>query len=204
LFSRNRKNFFIVFSFIVFFIVAVVLISVSWPRYEMRFLELGILGEHKTALDYFPNDDNILSIDTEIKWFVYLHNHLGSAQDVIIRVKLINSTMEAPDDQKNLPSSQVSFIEFPLILDVDETTFLPFSWSILEAAAYEHSLSLERIMVNDEVVEVDVSDSSNSFRMVFELWVYDSSSQQYGFGWESEKGLSSASIYIGFSSNLSH
>lgn len=168
----------------------------------MRFLELGLLGEHKTASDYFPNGDYVLSVGSEIQWFIYLHNHLGTTQDVIIRVKLLNSTMDAPDDQKNIPSSQISFIEFPSSLSVNETTLLPFSWSILEADSQEDSSRMQRIFVNDQEIEVDISDSYNFFRMVFELWVYDSSLQEYRFGWESEKGLSSASIYVAFNSTL--
>ena len=199
LFPKNHKNFFIITAFAAFLIIVIVLLSMFWPRNEMNFIEMGLLGEHKMASGYFPNEDNILSADSEIKWFIYLHNHLETTQKVIVRVKLVNSTMDIPDDQKHLPSSQIFLIELPSSLSIDETTLLPFSWSVLEATSQEDSINLRRIMINDQAIEVNVSDSINSFRLIFELWVYNSSSQEYEFGWESEKGLSSSSIYMTFS-----
>jgi hypothetical protein len=54
-------------------------------------------------------------------------------------------------------------------------------------------------MINGQSVEVNVTAFfDNSFRMVFELWVYDPSSHEYKFGWGSEKEFYSASIYIWF------
>ena len=199
MFSKNHKFFFILTAFSAFLIIAILLLSMFWPRNEMSFIEMGLLGEHRKASDYFPNEDNILRAGSEINWFIYLHNNLENTQKIIIRVKLVNSTMDIPDDQKHLPSSQTYLMELPLALSIDETTLLPFSWSILEATSEENSTNLQRIIINGQTIEVNVSDSLNSFRLIFELWVYNSSSQEYQFGWESEKGLSSSSIYMTFS-----
>ena len=171
LFSKNHKFFFILTAFSAFLIIVILLLSVFWPRNEMGFIEMGLLGEHKKASDYFPNEDNILSAGSEINWFIYLHNHLENTQKIIVRVKLVNSTMDIPDDQKHLPSSQTYLMELPLALSIDETTLLPFSWSILEATSEENSINLQRIIINGQTIEVNVSDSLNSFRLIFELWL---------------------------------
>ena len=117
------------------------------------------------ASGYFPNEDNILSADSEIKWFIYLHNHLETTQKVIVRVKLVNSTMDIPDDQKHLPSSQIFLIELPSSLSIDETTLLPFSWSVLEATSQEDSINLRRIMINDQAIEVNVQFKFTGIRV---------------------------------------
>jgi hypothetical protein len=197
-FGKHKTLLGVVF-FASFLIIAVALIGAFWPRYEMRFFELGLLGKDKIATDYFPNNDSTLSTGSQVDWFIYVHNHMGSPQDVIVRVKLLNSTMELPDDQENRPGSSEPLVEFPFSLSVDETLFVPFSWSILEVAFQNGSLDLKRLMVNNETVDVDVSDSANFlFYMVFELWVYDPGSQQFKFEWASERGFSSASIYMVF------
>jgi hypothetical protein len=197
-FSKH-KAFLGVILFASFLLISVVLISSFWPRYEMRFFELGLLGKDKVATDYFPNNGPSLSMGSEVDWFIYVHNHMGSPQEVIVKVKLLNSTMELPDDRENRFSFSDSFVEFPLSLSVDETLFVPFSWSISEIGFQNGSINLERLIVNNHIVEVDVLDSSNLFfYMVFELWVYDQGSQQYKFEWESERGYSSASLYMAF------
>jgi len=54
-------------------------------------------------------------------------------------------------------------------------------------------------MVNNQTVHVDVGASSDlRFRLVFELWVYDQSSGEYLFGWDSGKGFYSVSLYMWF------
>lgn len=186
-------------ALVLFSILVIAVISAFWPRYEERFFELGLLGEDKKAEGYYPNDNSTLKVGSQIHWYIYIHNHMGSVQNVCIRVKLLNSTMEVPNDREHKPSPFAFFVEFPLSLSVDETLFVPFSWSISEAASQNGSIIIKRLMVNNQTVEVNVpAFPDHGFRMVFELWVYDQSSQEYKFGWESEKEFHSASLYIWF------
>jgi hypothetical protein len=177
----------------------VAVISAFWPKYEERFFELGLLGKDKKAEGYYPNDNSTLEVGSQIFWHIYVHNHIGSAQRVSVRVKLLNSTMEAPDDRKNKPSPYPFLIEFPLSLSIDETILVPFSWSILDVVSQNDSIIVKRLIINNETIEVSVpAFSDNSFRMVFELWVYDSTSDEYKFGWGSENEFHSASIFMWF------
>jgi hypothetical protein len=180
-------------------IIVVAVISAFWPKYEERFFELGLLGKDKKAEGYYPNDNSTLEVGSPILWYIYVHNHMGSVQDVSVRVKLLNSTMETPNDREHKPSPYPFFIEFPLSLSTDETMLVPFSWSILEAVSRNDSIVIKRLIVNNQTVEVDVPTfSDNSFRMVFELWVYDLSSHEYKFEWKYERQFYSASTYIWF------
>ena len=183
----------------VFLIVIAGVIWAYWPKYEEQFIELGLLGKNKLAEDFFPNANSMVPVNAQIDWYIYLHNHMDNTQNVILKVKLLNSAMELPNDLKHEPSPYASFVEFPLVLSNNETLIFPFSWSITELNHPSASVVLEQLKVNNETIDVNVAAASTSyFQMVFELWVYDSSSGEYLFGWTTRDGLSSASVYIGF------
>ena len=192
----------VVFSIVVFFlalIITVALIYSFWPKDSEQFIELGLLGSDKTADGYYPNDNPTLNTGSQLNWYIYLHNHTTNSQSIIIRVKLLNSTMQAPNDTENEPSPFASVVELPLFLPVDNTQLIPFSWSILDTISQNNSVVITSLMVNGQTFNVDVPALSNSsFNMVFELWVYDQASHEYMFGWESGKEFFSASVNIGF------
>jgi len=190
-------------TLVLLLIVAVAVISTIWPRSEESFFELSILGKDKTADEYYPNRNSTLEVGSQVSWYLHTLNHMGSVQNVSLRVKLLNSTMEPPNDQRHEPSPFAFFVELPLSLDVDDAQLIPFSWSILDAVSQNGSVVIKSLIVNNQTVEVDVSADSNSlFRMVFEIWVYDQSTQEYTFEWESGKNFSSTSLYIWFNVSL--
>jgi hypothetical protein len=201
---KAHKPVLIAAGLVLLLIVIVAVISSVWPTQEKRFIELGLLGKNKTAEAYFANANSTVEVGALNSWFIYVHNHMGAVQYVSVRAKLLNSTMEPPNDQEHQPSNATSFAAFPLSLSANETVLVPLSWSIMEAEAQNGSTLIKRLMVNEQPVDVDVSASVNSsFRMVFELWVYDQSSHEYRFGWGSGEEFSSASIYMWFGLNSS-
>lgn len=196
---KEYKPFFVIGGLVLILIVAVAVISAFWPRYEERFFELGLLGRNKMAEDYYPNGNSTLEVGSEVRWFVYIHNHMRSVQDVLVRVKLLNSTMPIPDDRGHIPSMEPYFFELLVSLDIDETKEIPFPWSIDKAHNTNDTVTVNRLLIYEETVDVDVSTTSDiRFRMVFELWVLDESSGQYLFGWDSGKEFRSASLYMWF------
>lgn len=197
--ANKNKSIIVTGTFILFLILTGVFLNISWPRYEDRFFELGLLGKDKMAKDYYLNNTSSLTLGSQIDWFIFVNNHIGSAQNVIVKVKLVNSTIDLPNDLDNQPCPFDSIAEFPFSISTNASLVVPFSWIIVEAISQKNSTIIKQLIVNDQIVEVNVSDFSNSFfRMVFELWVYNESLQEYEFGWESEKGLSSSSINMAF------
>lgn len=195
----RHKLILVIGSLVAFLILATALISSYWPEYETQFIELGLLGKNKLASDYFSDANSTVSIGSQVNWYIYLHNHMVNPQNVIIKVKLLNSTMKVPNDQDHEPSPFTPFTELSFFLSRNETLIVPFSWSISEIVLEDDSIMLNRLTYNDQTVRVDVSTLSSSFfRMVFELWVYDQFSQEYQFGWNSAEGFSSVSLSIGF------
>lgn len=179
-------------------ILIVAVISSVWPKQEKWFFELGLLGKDKTADEYFANESSLVEVGALNSWFIYVHNHMGAIEVVSVRARILNSTMELPRDQEHQPSHAASFAEFPFSLSINETVLFPFFWGVLEAEKQGSSISIKRLMVNEQPVDVDVSDANSSFRVVFELWVQDQVLGEYRFGWESKEGFSSASIYTWF------
>ena len=186
-------------GFVVLLIVIVAFVSSIWPTQENWFIELGLLGSNKTADAYFYNFDSTLEAGVQNTWYLYVHNHMDRVQDISIRIKILNSTMTLPNDIENEYSPYVHFTELPLSLSINETILVPFTWSIPEVLIQTDSVVIKRLMVNNQIYDVDIMTFSDSFfRMVFELWVYDDSSQEYEFGWNLEENMFSASLYIGF------
>jgi len=187
----------IIGTLVLVLILTVAVVSAYWPKYEERFFELALLGKDKKAESYFPNKNSTIEKNSPLLWYIYLHNHMGSDQPVLVRVKLLNSTMPIPDDLNHTASLRYPFIEFPVVLSTDETIQIPFSWSILEAVPQNGSIVM---MVNNDPVMVDVTSfSDNRLRMVFELWVYNPFTDLYEFGWDSGKEYYSTSVYMWFS-----
>ena len=196
---ESHKPALILAGLVCLLIVIVAVIASVWPTQEEWFFELGLLGKDKTADAYFTNVHSIVDVGEVNSWFIYVHNYIGAVEDVSVRVKLLNSTIELPDNREHQPSNAISFAEFPSSLSVNETVLIPFSWSILDTETQNGSTVIKRLMVNEQPVDVRVSESViSSFWVVFELWVQDRKSGEYEFGWESKEGFSSASIYMGF------
>ena len=199
MFFKKIKPALTLVGLVVFLIVIVAFISSIWPTQENWFIELGLLGKNKTADSYFSNFDSTIEVGEQNTWYLYVHNHMDSVQDISIRIKILNSTMTLPNDIENEYSPNVHFTEFPLSLSVNETILVPFTWSIPEVMVQTDSVVIKRLMVNNQIYEVDVMTLSDSFfRMVFELWVYDGPSQEYKFGWNLKENMFSVSLHIGF------
>ena len=198
--SINKNKMIIVASiFVLLLIITGIFLSALWPRYEERFFELGLLGKDKMAKGYYLDDNYSVKLSSQVDWFIYVTNHIGSSQNVVVKVKLVNSTVNLPNDLDNQPCPFNSIAEFPLSMSVNDSLIIPFSWIIVEAISQNNSTTIKQLTVNDQTVAVNVSDFPEAFfRMVFELWVYNESLQTYEFGWKSEKGLSSASINMAF------
>lgn len=200
--SEAHKTVLVISGLLCLLIIVLAFTASVWPKQENTFIELGLLGKDKTADAYFINAYSIVEIGDVNSWYIYVHNHMKDSQVVSIRAKLLNASSDLPDNRRHQPSAAGAFAEFPLILTVNETVLVPFSWSILNAESQNGSITIKRLLVNEQPVEVAVSNSANSsFNIVFELWVRDVNSGNYTFGFRSQENSSSVSIYMGFRLN---
>lgn len=180
-------------------IIIVAIISSYWPSQEEFFIELGLLGKNKTADAYFSNDESILEVGNESNWYVYIHNYLENPQNISIKVKLLNSTMQLPDDRQHNPSPATTLIELSKYLSVDEIAILPCFWSIKEIDIQDNSILIKTLIINEEIIDVRIENSINSdYILVFELWTYDSEKTDYIFSWVNNEQFFSNSLYMRF------
>ena len=195
---RNR----LIISIIVLTIVLVLLISLFvflWPRSETSFLEIGLLGKDKLARDYFPNNNSTITVGDQIDWHIYIHNHIDGNQNILLKLKLVNFTLNLPGASELNYSEQYTFFEIPMSLLVDETQIIPIYWNLLEIDNYAGFVTLKRININGEIVHLENITSNNSFfRMIFELWIFNEETQRYEFGWKNGNDLSYASVNMAF------
>ena len=195
---RNR----LFISIVLLTTILVIIISLFvllWPRSEASFLEIGLLGKDKLAKDYFPNNNSTITVGDQIRWHVYIHNHLDDNQNILLKLKLINFTLTLPGDFESNYSEQYTFFEIPISLLSEETQFIPIYWNILEIDNDSGFVTLKRININGEIIPLENIVSNHSFfRMIFELWVFNQETQSYEFGWENGTDVSYASVNMAF------
>jgi hypothetical protein len=154
------------------------------PSREEPFFALAILGEEGMAEHYYPGDDPNIIVGQLVRWNIFIYNHMGEAQYVAVQVKLLNSTMSAPNSTTCTPSPAPVVFEARRIALDNETLLLPFSWSITEVEQEGNFLNVNSISVNDETVDIHaVAGYGCDYRLVLELWVYDKDLGDFQFGW---------------------
>ena len=194
---RRQKNLFIVAGLVMLLVVIVALVSTFWPSNEQKFFELGLLGKNHIADNFFTNNNSTLDTGSQVNWFIFVHNNVGSASYIYVKVKLLNSTMTQPNDLENTPSPSAVLLEIPSSLAPNETVLLPFSCNINDAVSQNGTTIIRQLIVNNQTIDVNVL-SSDYFYVVFELWVYNQTSHNYEFGWYSGKNFVSTSVNIAF------
>jgi len=164
----------------------VLTLTAQIPRPYDEYFALYTLGSTGKAEHYFPSDVADILPNVRISWFLSVYNHMGTVQLVKVVLKLLNSTMQGPDQLAMLPSQRDAFYEKTRLLLSNETWVLPLSWSVVDANKSETRMTIFSILLNgqnlSENVEVTASHGLN-FRIVVELWVYDGTSGMFEFGW---------------------
>jgi hypothetical protein len=156
------------------------------PRRGEPVMALAVLGEEGMAEKYYPGDDPSIEVGEEVHWTLYLYNHMGEARYVAVRVKLLNSTMSAPDSTSSTPSLAPVVYEVRRVILDNETWLYPLVWSLLKVGEYGDLVSIEGLMINGRIFQTGVEAVHGyNFRVVIELWVYDEASENFIFGWMS-------------------
>jgi hypothetical protein len=81
----------------------------------------------------------------------------------------------------------------------DETVITPFSWQIIEAEVQDDKVVVTQIMISgNQTVNLLTQSQENHFCMVFELWIFNSITAKYEYGWNFRGEDRAASVYIWF------
>lgn len=160
------------------------------PPASEQFLAMWVLGANGLAEHYYPNDNPNLKPGENVNWTLGVYNHMGRIEYVVVRVKLLNSTLPSPDGVTGTPSPISVLLELRRVLVDNETWSLSFSWQILALAQKGQSLSITGLMVQQMPFGGTLASavSGSQFRFVFELWFYDESTNDLAFSWQSMDG----------------
>jgi uncharacterized membrane protein len=182
---QNKRTLIMVFItlLVVFEMIAYV---ATTPRPSEQFFQLYVLGSNGMAADYYPNNNPTLSPNETVTWYLGTTNLMGNVQLVDVRVKLGNQTINPPNDTQALPSPAPLVTEFQRFTQDNETWEIPFVWSVTNVGSANNSTHILALEINGENYQV-VNCSARSgynFRLIFELWTWDTNTGAFQFGWE--------------------
>ena len=170
------------------------------PRPREQFFQLYVLGANRLLSDYYPNDDPNIRVGDLIRWYVGATDFMGSVQLVVIRIKLANQTIRPPDDLQAQPSPAPLVTEFWRFIQDNETWEMPFFWQIANADTLGGSTRILEMQINNETYQVPslTAIDGYNFRLILELWTWDTQSGALRFGWPSDGERSVAWVQVWF------
>ena len=197
--SEDVKRAIMVFimATIVFTMLAYVAIT---PRPREQFFQIYVLGETGMAERYYPENNSDIIVGRVVKWYVGTTNFMGSVQYVVIKVKLANSTIKAPDDVNHVPSPAPVLLEFRKVLTNNDTWEFPFTWVMKEVVGDRGDISPTILEINNVKIRNSHVSAIRGYnlRIVFELWTYDPQSDSFVFGWRTSAEQRVAWLQIWF------
>jgi len=179
------RTVFVAASLVLVLIVAAPTVGliVPFPRGGEAFSELWLLGPKRMAEDYPFN----VRINDTYRVFVGVGNHLGISSYYLIYVKFRNSTQPLPNVTASQPSPLAPLYEFRAFVTDGDAWEKPFKLIVLEASRSDDSTVINRLAVNDVVLDVNFSTSWDSahngfyFQLFFELWLFNVNTQSFQY-----------------------
>jgi hypothetical protein len=198
--SAQDFRYLLAFAVIVTIVAAGAAYLVLNPPLSEQFYAMYILGSNGLAEHYYPNDNPDLTIGEPINWTIGIYNHMGSLEYVVVRVKLLNSTLPSPDELTGTPSSVAPLFEFARVLVDNETWSIPFVWRVLSVSPSSGEVLITGISINQTALSGNLvkANSGNNYRFVFELWFYDKATNALVFSWRTQNAQRSVWTQIWF------
>jgi hypothetical protein len=170
------------------------------PRPQEQFFQFYVLGSNRLAADYYPQNNTNLHLSSLVSWYVGVTNFMGNVQLVEVRLRLGNETTTPPNDTSNTPSSAPELTVFDRFLMNNETWEFPFAWSITNATKTAGSIRILTIQINNETYKVSNWSATNgyNFRLILELWVWQTNTNTLTYGWNSNGEYRTAWLQLWF------
>lgn len=197
--SQNKRTLIAVFIALIVIAETAAFVTTT-PGPQERFFQFYVLGSNRVAADYYPQNNPNLRVASSVSWYVDVTNFMGNVQLVEIRLKIGNETTPAPNDTSYAPSSAPELIAFDRFLMNNETWEFPFVWSITNATTTGGSTRILTARINNETYEISnwsATDGYN-FRVIIELWVWQTNTSMFTFGWNSNGEYRTAWLQVWF------
>jgi uncharacterized membrane protein len=198
--SRKYLQYVIAFAIIATVVASTLAYVTLNPPPEEHFFASWILGSQGMAANYYPNNNPNIGLREEVRWTLGVYNHMGSLQYVVLRVKLLNSTMISPNDALDQPSTAPAILEFARVLVNNETWSIPFAWEMLNSTVTGGHVTITNLSINQTSLTGQFASavSGYNFRFIFELWYYDTTTNNLAFSWRADGQVHSVWTQIWF------
>lgn len=202
--SHRDSHFILTFALVATILISGVAYLVLFPAATERYFAMSILSSGELANSYYPNNNPTLTSGERVNWTIGVYNHMAELEYVVLRVKLLNSTLEGPDELTGTPSPVSDFFEFSRILLDNESWSIPFIWSILNVTQQGQSFFITGISINQFMISGNLGSATAGmkFRLVFELWFYDDSAGKLSFSWSKEQPFHSVWTQVWFNATI--
>ena len=172
----------------------------SAQKQEERFLSITTLGSNMTAEGYYPEGSSTIKVGQQLNWHVRVYNHMGDTEYVSIRIKLLNSEQAPPNDNSHVASPAPLIYEIRQALNANSTWTIPLSWTISGTEEKDAFVGIKSVTVNGENKDnLDVAGTTDKhFRIVLEVWRYNTQHKDFEFSWLSDQQERSAWNQIWF------
>jgi hypothetical protein len=186
--SAQDFRYLLAFTVITTIVASGVAYAVLRPPPSEQFYAMYILGSNGLAEHYYPNDNPDLAVGVPVNWTIGIYNHMGSLEYVVVRVKLLNSTLASPDELTGTPSSVVPLFEFVRVLVNNETWSIPFVWRLLSLSSSSGGVQITGISINHVAFTGNLARaiSGVNYRFIFELWFYGKATNDLVFSWQAQ------------------
>jgi hypothetical protein len=198
--SAQDFRYLLAFAVIATIVTSGVAYGVLNPPPSEQFYAMYILGSTGLAEHYYPNDNSNLTVGQPVNWTIGVYNHMGSLEYVVVRVKLLNATLQSPDELRGIPSPVSPLFEFARVLVNNESWTTPFVWELLGLRSRAGRLLITGISINQAAFTGDLAEAMSgiNYRLVFELWFYDMETNGLVFSWRAQSAQHSVWTQIWF------
>jgi hypothetical protein len=173
------------------------------PKPQKGFFQLYALGADGLATDYYPNNSSFIQPGERVSWYIGVSNQMGKMQFVDIVVRLGNQSYTPPNDTTASPSNMFEVVDFQRFLQNNETWEVPFVWETLNVTTQNGYTSIIEMQIGNSTYAVQKSASCLisrpcNMRFIFELWTWDTDSDNFQYGWENGNQTVSAWLQLWF------
>ena len=177
----NEKKFIILTVCITLILLALFPFFIPYlPDRHRDFMSLAVLGENGKTEGYFQSSS--IQYDQSMNWSINVINHRNELAYVSIKVKILSDSMTGPNSINCEASPEPALYEINRILSPEEEWDTTFQWGVTRA-----SDNSSWIVVNSLPVDHQLGYSqSGRYRIVFELWTFEKSVNDFSFGWKND------------------
>lgn len=109
---------------------------------------------------------------------------MASVQYVIVKLKVGNATIPAPNETLGVPSAAPLLAQYSRVLLVNETWEFLLNWEVVAENRTGNAASLEFNVNGTNIALANpVNQNGQDYRMIIELWVFNPATGNVEFGW---------------------